>query len=41
VPRLAKPAACAGCALAEKGDGFAPADGPAGSWLLLVGEARL
>jgi uracil-DNA glycosylase len=36
---LTKPAGCQGCALQEKGQGFAPADGPAGSWLLLVGEA--
>jgi uracil-DNA glycosylase len=39
VPRLLKPAGCRGCALDEKGEGFAPADGPEGSWLLLVGEA--
>jgi DNA polymerase len=36
---LPHPPGCRGCALDEKGGGFAPADGPAGSWLLLVGEA--
>ena len=37
--RLPHPPGCRGCPLDDKGDGFAPADGPAGSWLLLVGEA--
>ena len=37
--KLAHPPGCRGCVLDEKGDGFAPADGPSGSWLLLVGEA--
>jgi uracil-DNA glycosylase family 4 len=37
--RLAHPPGCRGCVLDDKGEGFAPADGPAGSWLLLVGEA--
>jgi len=36
---LAKPPACRGCALEQRGTGFAPADGPSGSWLLLVGES--
>jgi uracil-DNA glycosylase family 4 len=36
---LTHPPGCRGCALDEKGQGFAPADGPAGSWLLLVGES--
>src|SRR5262245_1733141 len=39
MPRLSHPPGCRGCALDEKGEGFAPADGPAESWLLLVGEA--
>jgi uracil-DNA glycosylase family 4 len=39
MPRLAKPAACTGCSLEHKGLGYAPADGPSASWLLLVGEA--
>jgi len=37
--RLAHPVGCRGCSLDERGDGFAPADGPAESWLLLVGES--
>jgi len=36
---LVKPPGCRGCPLDERGRGFAPADGPAGSWLLLVGES--
>lgn len=36
---LPHPPGCRGCALDERGSGFAPADGPEGSWLLLVGEA--
>ena len=39
MPRLAKPPACQGCTLEHKGAGYAPADGPPRSWLLLVGEA--
>jgi uracil-DNA glycosylase len=39
VPRLTHPPGCRGCVLDERGEGFAPADGPQGSWLLLVGEA--
>jgi len=39
MPRLAHPEGCRGCVLDERGEGFAPADGPANSWLLLVGEA--
>src|SRR5262245_28447978 len=39
MPRLPKPAGCRGCALDERGEGFAPADGAPGSWLLLVGES--
>jgi len=37
--KLAHPPGCRGCVLDDKGDGFAPADGPEGSWLLLIGEA--
>ena len=36
---LPHPPGCRGCVLDERGRGFAPADGPSGSWLLLVGEA--
>jgi uracil-DNA glycosylase len=36
---LLHPPGCRGCVLDDKGDGFAPADGPSGSWLLLVGES--
>jgi uracil-DNA glycosylase family 4 len=36
---LPHPPGCRGCVLDEKGQGFAPADGPEGSWLLLVGES--
>ena len=40
MPRLAKPPDCSACpGLGQKGLGYAPADGPAASWLLLVGEA--
>ena len=39
MPTLTKPFACRGCTLEHRGAGFAPADGPAGAWLLLVGEA--
>jgi DNA polymerase len=39
VPRLLHPEGCRTCVLDEKGDGFAPAEGPSGSWLLLVGES--
>ena len=37
--RLLHPSGCRGCVLDEKGEGFAPAEGPRDSWLLLVGEA--
>src|SRR5262252_9114663 len=37
--RLTKPAGCVGCPLETRGDGFATAEGPASSWLLLVGES--
>jgi len=37
--RLSHPPGCRGCVLDVRGNGFAPADGPAGSWLLLVGES--
>src|SRR5262245_14876122 len=36
---LAHPPGCRGCPLDERGQGFAPAEGPMNSWLLLVGEA--
>jgi uracil-DNA glycosylase family 4 len=36
---LLKPLACSGCVLADSGKGYAPADGPDTSPLLLVGEA--
>lgn len=36
---LTKPAACAGCSLETKGEGFAPAEGPEAAPLLFVGEA--
>jgi uracil-DNA glycosylase family 4 len=39
MPRLSHPPGCRGCALDDKGEGFAPAEGPPDSWLLLVGEA--
>lgn len=39
MPQLIKPHACRGCTLEHRGAGFAPADGPPGAWLLLVGEA--
>jgi DNA polymerase len=39
MPLLPHPLPCRGCALDERGEGFAPADGPSNSWLLLVGEA--
>jgi uracil-DNA glycosylase family 4 len=39
MPLLSKPPGCSGCALEHRGSGFAPADGPRGAWLLLVGEA--
>jgi DNA polymerase len=39
MPTLRKPPGCAGCPLEHKGEGFAPADGPAGADFLLVGEA--
>jgi len=39
VALLAHPPGCRTCVLDEIGEGFAPADGPSESWLLLVGEA--
>jgi uracil-DNA glycosylase family 4 len=36
---LSKPAACAGCPLHTRGEGYAPVEGPRGSWLLLVAES--
>jgi uracil-DNA glycosylase len=39
MPRLTRPAPCRGCVLDDKASGFAPADGPPESWLLVVGEA--
>lgn len=37
--KFAHPAGCRGCVLDDKGEGWAPADGPESSWLLLVGES--
>lgn len=37
--QLSHPPGCRGCVLDERGEGFAPADGPPESWLLLVGES--
>lgn len=39
MPVLPRPDLCRPCALDRHAEGFAPADGPSGSWLLLVGEA--
>lgn len=39
MPLLAKPAGCRGCPLEHRGTGYAPASGPVGGTLLLVGEA--
>jgi uracil-DNA glycosylase len=39
MPRLAHPDGCRGCALDERGEGWAPAEGPKESWLAIVGEA--
>lgn len=36
---LARPEPCRLCVLDSKAEGFAPAEGPSSSWLLLVGEA--
>lgn len=36
---LARPVPCRSCILDSRAEGFAPADGPSSSWLLLVGEA--
>ena len=36
---LPKPSTCAGCSLAERGQGYAPASGPTTSPLLFIGEA--
>lgn len=39
MPKLSKPAACVGCPLAERGDGYVPGEGPAGSPIAFVAEA--
>src|SRR5947207_4805488 len=39
MPRLSKPAACTGCPLYERGDGYVPGEGPPGSPIALVAEA--
>ncbi len=39
MPILSKPTACAGCSLAERGSGYVPGDGPAGSAIAFVAEA--
>jgi uracil-DNA glycosylase family 4 len=39
VPKFTHPPGCTGCVLDTRGEGWAPADGPADSWLLLVGES--
>lgn len=39
MPSLLKPAACTGCPLADKGEGFAHPEGPQHADMLLVGEA--
>lgn len=39
MPVLARPDPCRICVLDRHAEGFAPADGPVGSWVLLVGEA--
>lgn len=39
MPALPRPDLCRPCALDRHAEGFAPADGPSSSWLLLVGEA--
>lgn len=37
--KLSHPPGCRGCTLDTRGEGFAPAEGPPESWLLLVGES--
>jgi DNA polymerase len=39
MPKLAKPAACTGCALEHKGNGYVPGEGPAGAPLAFVAES--
>ena len=39
MPILSKPPACSGCPLEEKGQGFAPPEGPENAPILFVGEA--
>jgi uracil-DNA glycosylase family 4 len=39
MPVLSRPLLCHPCVLNPKAEGFAPADGPSSSWLLMVGEA--
>ena len=39
MPTLARPDLCRSCVLDKHASGFAPAEGPAASWLLMVGEA--
>jgi uracil-DNA glycosylase family 4 len=39
MPILQKPSACSGCALADKGEGYVPADGPLGSPIAFVAES--
>ena len=39
MPILQRPELCRSCTLDNKAEGFAPADGPPASWLLMVGEA--
>lgn len=39
MPTLSRPSPCRACVLDDKAEGFAPADGPSASWLLMVGEA--
>lgn len=39
MPKLSKPDACSGCSLAERGSGYVPGEGPAGSPLAFVAEA--
>lgn len=39
MPKLSKPSACAGCALADKGSGYVPGEGPAGSPIAFLAES--
>jgi uracil-DNA glycosylase family 4 len=39
MPKLAKPNACLGCPLAERGAGYVPGEGPAGSPIAFLAEA--